>query len=145
MIGLLQRVSKATIYLNNKKANSIKNGLVVFVGIEKKDSEHNAEILLKKILKCRIFNDEKNLMNLNLGGISGELMLVPQFTLMANFEKGNRPSFSHIASKDKSNFLFHYFSDLAKQRYPHVKIGFFGEDMAVELINEGPTTFWLQA
>ncbi len=144
MIGLIQRVTSAVIYLENQKKDEIEKGLLVFVGIETNDSEKKAEKLVKKIFNYRVFPDENDQMNLNLKEISGGLMLIPQFTLLADNQKGNRPSFSNIAPVDKSTYLFEYLSSLAKKEYSLVKSGYFGKNMNIKLTNNGPATFWLQ-
>lgn len=144
MIGLLQRVTQASVAVNQKITGKIDRGLLVFVGIEKEDSTNNAERLLEKLLGYRVFTDKAGKMNLSLEDMQGGLLLVPQFTLPADTRKGMRPSFSSAASPDKGRELFDYLFAIAKNKYYRVESGVFGADMQVTLTNDGPVTFWLQ-
>lgn len=144
MIGLLQRVSRASVEINNKTIASIQAGLLVFIGIEKGDSEKQADRLLERLLGYRVFPDNEGKMNRSLTDTDGGLLLVPQFTLPADTRKGTRPGFSTAAPPEKGKQLFEYLLRTAGQRYPHVQAGEFGADMKVPLINDGPVTFWLQ-
>lgn len=145
MIGLLQRVSQASVDVNNKTIALIQCGLLVFIGIEKEDSENQADRLLERILGYRVFPDKEGRMNRSLTDTGGGLLLVPQFTLPADTRKGTRPGFSTAAPPEKGKQLFEYFLDKARQTYAHVQAGEFGADMQVSLVNDGPVTFWLQA
>lgn len=145
MIGLLQRVSQASVDVNNKTIALIQCGLLVFIGIEKEDSENQADRLLERILGYRVFPDKEGRMNRSLTDTCGGLLLVPQFTLPADTRKGTRPGFSTAAPPEKGKQLFEYFLDKARQTYAHVQAGEFGADMQVSLVNDGPVTFWLQA
>lgn len=145
MIGLLQRVSRASVDVNNKTIALIQCGLLVFIGIEKEDSENQADRLLERILGYRVFPDKEGRMNRSLTDTGGGLLLVPQFTLPADTRKGTRPGFSTAAPPEKGKQLFEYFLDKARQTYAHVQAGEFGADMQVSLVNDGPVTFWLQA
>lgn len=144
MIGLIQRVTQASVTIDGKLTASIDSGLLTLVGIEKNDSEKHAEDLIKKIISYRIFADDQDKMNLSLNDISGGLLLVPQFTLAANTEKGLRPSFSNAAPPELAKQLFNYLIDHAHEQYASVETGVFGADMKVSLTNDGPVTFWLQ-
>ncbi|HSR62255.1 MAG TPA: D-aminoacyl-tRNA deacylase [Gammaproteobacteria bacterium] len=144
MIGLLQRVSRASVDVNNKTIALIQCGLLVFIGIEKEDSENQADRLLERILGYRVFPDKEGRMNRSLTDTGGGLLLVPQFTLPADTRKGTRPGFSTAAPPEKGKQLFEYFLDKARQTYAHVQAGEFGADMQVSLVNDGPVTFWLQ-
>ncbi len=144
MIGLLQRVDFATVYVENEEIARIKQGLLVFVGVEREDTVTEADRLLSRILGYRIFSDENDKMNLSLQDINGGLLLVPQFTLPADTDKGMRPSFTPAASPKESNELFTHICAQAKQHHPIVEAGQFGADMQVSLTNNGPVTFWLQ-
>jgi D-aminoacyl-tRNA deacylase len=144
MIGLLQRVTQASVTVNNDVVSSINTGLLVLVGIEKSDSETNAERLFDKLINYRVFSDNEDKMNLSLQDIKGDLLLVPQFTLAADTQKGLRPSFSNSSPPDKARPLFEYLTEHAKQQYENVETGIFAADMKVSLINDGPVTFWLQ-
>jgi D-tyrosyl-tRNA(Tyr) deacylase len=117
---------------------------VALVAVEKEDTEKEAQRLLERILNYRIFADDKNRMNLSLRDIQGGLLLVPQFTLAADTNSGNRPSFTSAAAPDKGRQLFDYLQDLATSTYPYVQFGQFGADMQVTLVNDGPVTFTLQ-
>lgn len=144
MIGLLQRVSSASVVINEQQYASINTGLLILIGIEKEDNYPKADLLLKKLLDYRVFPDEKDKMNLSLKDISGGLLLVPQFTLAANTKSGLRPSFSSAAEPEKGRQIFEYLCEHAKENYEHTGTGVFGADMKVSLVNDGPVTFWLQ-
>jgi len=144
MIALLQRVNHADVTVDGKQIARIKQGLLVFIGIERGDSQLQADKLLKKLLAYRVFSDENDKMNLSLQDVNGGLLLVPQFTLAADTRSGLRPSFSSAASPAEGDKLFAYFCQQAKQQYNNVTTGQFGADMQVSLTNNGPVTFWLQ-
>lgn len=144
MIALLQRVSQAAVSVDNEQVAAIDKGLLVLVGIEKRDDADSARRLLERVINYRVFTDKNDKMNLALSDISGGLLLVPQFTLVADTHKGNRPSFTPAAAPDMARQLFTTTLTLAQQLYPNVCAGIFGADMQVSLINDGPVTFWLQ-
>lgn len=144
MIGLLQRVSHASVSVEGSLIGKIDRGLVVFVGIEKTDSEANADRLLQRLLGYRVFADKQNRMNLSLLDVHGGLLLIPQFTLPADTRKGMRPSFSSAASPEFGKRLFDYLLEKASESYELVEAGQFAADMQVTLTNDGPVTFWLQ-
>ena len=144
MIGLLQRVSHASVTVEGECIAKIGMGLMVLVGVEKSDSCEQAERLVKKLLEYRIFADDDGKMNQSVLDIAGEVLLVPQFTLAADTGKGKRPSFSSAAPPEQGADLFAAVVDIMSQQQPQVQTGRFGADMAVELINDGPVTFWLQ-
>ena len=144
MIGLLQRVSHASVSIEGSLIGKIDRGLVVFVGIEKNDSEANADRLLQRLLGSRVFADKQNKMNLSLLAVHGGLLLIPQFTLPADTRKGMRPSFSSAASPEFGKHLFDYLLEKASETYELVEAGQFAADMQVTLTNDGPVTFWLQ-
>ncbi len=144
MIGLLQRVTQASVTVNGDIVASIDSGLLVLIGIEKNDSEKNAERLFQKIISYRVFADDKDKMNLSLQDVQGGLLLVPQFTLPADTRKGLRPSFSSAAPPELGKQLFELLTDHAHKNYATVERGIFGADMKVGLVNDGPVTFWLQ-
>ncbi len=145
MIGLLQRVTEASVAIDKKIVGRIDQGLLVLVGVEKNDTETQANRLLERLLSYRVFPDDEDKMNLSLTDINGGLLLVPQFTLAADTQKGKRPSFSSAASPDKGQELFQYLVERAQADFPDVETGRFGEDMQVSLVNDGPVTFWLEA
>jgi D-tyrosyl-tRNA(Tyr) deacylase len=144
MIGLLQRVSSAQVSVNSNITASIGKGLLVLIGIEKGDTQRQADRLLDKLLGYRVFPDNDGKMNLSLSEVNGSLLLVPQFTLPADTKKGMRPSFSSAATPEMGEKLFEYLLLSAKQKHDIVDSGHFGTDMQVSLTNDGPVTFWLQ-
>lgn len=144
MIGLLQRVSEASVTVAGERVGAIEHGLLVLVGVERGDSETEAERLLQRLLRYRVFPDSEEKMNLSLADIGGGLLLVPQFTLPADTRKGNRPSFTPAASPQEGEQLFTYLLQQAQATHEPVAAGRFGADMQVALVNDGPVTFWLQ-
>ena len=144
MIGLLQRVQKASVSIADKTVADIDIGLLVLVGIQQTDNQTHAEKLLNKLLNYRVFADEDDKMNLSLIDINGGLLLVPQFTLAADTNKGMRPSFSNAAPPDQGKPLFEYLVEHTKNNFQRSAFGVFGADMQVSLINNGPVTFWLE-
>jgi D-tyrosyl-tRNA(Tyr) deacylase len=144
MIGLIQRVSEASVKVEGNIVGQIGRGLLVLVGVEKNDDEATSQRLLERILSYRVFPDEQGKMNLSLADIGGELLLVSQFTLVADTHKGTRPSFSSGASPEQGKVLFEYFVSKARESHSKVATGVFGADMKVSLVNDGPVTFWLQ-
>ncbi len=144
MIALLQRVLHASVTVDKKMIGEIKQGLLLFIGIEKNDNETKADRLIERFLAYRVFSDEHDKMNLSVRDINGGVLLVPQFTLAADTQKGTRPSFSSAATPELGQTLFDYVVDKTKQQYDQVATGQFAADMKVSLINDGPVTFWLQ-
>lgn len=144
MIALIQRVREARVEVDSKNIGEIQQGLLVFLGVQKNDTEQHCQRLVDKVLAYRIFADENDKMNMSVQDIDGGLLLVPQFTLAADTRNGNRPSFSSAAPPDKGEAMFNQFVALAKNRYPKIETGQFGADMQVSLINDGPVTFWLE-
>ncbi len=144
MIALLQRVTEASVEVDGAQIAAISRGLMVLLGVEKGDDEGVVQRLVDKLLKYRVFSDTEDKMNLSVQDIQGQLLLVPQFTLAANTNKGLRPSFSSAASPPEGVRLFDRFVSMAKQSNCQVQTGQFGADMKVSLVNDGPVTFWLQ-
>ncbi len=145
MIGLLQRVTQASVEVAGETVGEIGTGLLVLVGVEKCDDASCPAHLLERLLGYRVFPDEAGRMNRSLQDIGGGLLLVPQFTLAADTHKGTRPSFSSAAPPEVGKALFDEMLCLARERHPHhVASGVFGADMKVSLVNDGPVTFWLQ-
>lgn len=144
MIGLLQRVTHASVTVDNKVVGEIGKGLLVLVGVQKQDTEQSVERLIDRLLGYRVFPDEQGKMNLGLKEINGGLLLVPQFTLAADTKKGMRPSFSSAAPPEKGEQMFIHLVELARQQYQDVETGVFGADMQVALTNDGPVTFLLE-
>ncbi len=143
MISLLQRVSEASVTVDNQEIGRIGRGLLILLCAEKNDTEKEADILLNRLLSYRVFSDENDKMNLSITAIGGELLIVPQFTLAADTKSGTRPSFSPAAAPDIGKKLFDYFVTQAKLKLPGIQTGQFGADMKVSLTNDGPVTFWL--
>jgi D-tyrosyl-tRNA(Tyr) deacylase len=144
MIALLQRVTQASVEVDNKSIAAINEGLLVLLGVEKGDSEIEAEKLVKRIINYRVFSDNAGKMNLSVKDIKGEVLLVPQFTLPADTQKGSRPSFTPAASPQDGKYLFEHSVSYMQQIHGSVATGQFGADMQVSLVNNGPVTFWLQ-
>lgn len=144
MIGLIQRVTQASVTVAGEQIASINQGLLVLIGVERNDTHLQVQRLADKLLNYRVFSDNSDKMNLSLTDIEGELLLVPQFTLAADTRKGLRPSFTPAASPELGKQMFDELVKLTRQRYPHVQCGQFGADMQVSLTNDGPVTFWLQ-
>jgi len=144
MIALIQRVSQACVRVGGGEVGAIGRGVLALVCAERGDSEREADALLQKLLALRLFADPQGRMNLSLGDVAGELLLVPQFTLAADTSSGTRPSFTPAAPPAEGRRLFDYFLAQARARMPSVAAGIFGAGMQVELTNDGPVTFWLQ-
>ena len=149
MIALLQRVSEASVLVNENSSNakitgSIGVGILALVAVEKGDTEAQADRLLQRILAYRIFADDTGRMNLNLRQVQGELLLVSQFTLAANTNSGNRPSFTAAADPEAGRRLFDHLLDAARRELGNVPSGSFGAHMKVSLVNDGPVTFILR-
>ena len=145
MIALLQRVLEAEVRVDAAVVASIKRGLLVFIGVRPDDDAAVAQKLLDRVLKYRVFGDDHGRMNLNLGQIDGDLLLVPQFTLAADTRHGLRPGFSTAAAPDLGRRLFEGLIAAARAQHPRVECGVFGANMQVALVNDGPVTFWLEA
>lgn len=143
MLGLIQRVKKASVSVNNEITGEIQQGILLLLGIQKNDTEETANKLIDKILAYRIFSDESNKMNCNVQQIEGGVLVVSQFTLAANTKKGLRPSFSSAAPPAQAETLYDYFVAQMRSKHPHVATGMFAADMQVSLINDGPVTFML--
>jgi len=144
MIALIQRVSSASVNINQQTIASIQKGLLVLVGFQPKDSQQQIDKLLHKITHYRIFEDAEEKMNLSVTDINGELLIVPQFTLAADTRKGLRPGFSTAANPEDGKHLFQDFLTTANKLFPKVQQGEFGANMDVSLTNTGPATFWLE-
>jgi D-tyrosyl-tRNA(Tyr) deacylase len=145
LIALLQRVSEARVEVAGQLAAGIGRGLLVLVGVRPADDEASSLRLLDRLLKYRVFADEVGKMNLNLQQISGDLLLVPQFTLAADTRHGLRPGFSSAAPPEQGKRLFELLVGAAKSRHSPVSSGVFGAHMRVSLTNDGPVTFWLES
>lgn len=141
MLGLIQRVSSASVAIDGKIQGQIDQGLVLLLGIQKNDTEDNADRLLHKVLNYRLFSDSAAKMNLSLKNINGGLLVISQFTLAADTNKGLRPSFSSAAPPDQAESLYDYFLARARTQHINLSCGIFAADMQVSLCNDGPVTF----
>ena len=144
MKAVLQRVAHCTVHVKEQCISSIGKGLLIFLGIEREDTLEKAKPLCKKIANLRIFEDEQGKMNLSIMDISGEIMVVSQFTLLADTQKGNRPSFIKAAPPEIAKPLIEEFCEQLQGYGLLVKQGLFGAHMQVELLNDGPVTIWLE-
>ncbi len=144
MIGLLQRVTTASVVVEGKTIGQIERGLLVLVAVHRDDSEQDVARLAERILSYRVFPDADERMNRSVTDENLGLLLVPQFTLAADTKKGTRASFTKAAAPDKGEDYFGQLVDICRQRLNTVETGQFGANMQVRLINDGPVTFWLE-
>ncbi len=142
---VLQRVKEASVEVDGEAVGKIGQGICLLVGIERGDSEQDAQYLAKKVVELRIFPDKEGKMNLSLQDVEGEILAVSQFTLVGSVRKGRRPSFDKAESPEEAERLFSFFVGLIKQRGIKVETGVFQALMEVHLINDGPVTFFLQS
>lgn len=140
MIAVLQRINNATVYADGVLSGTVGRGLYVLLGVEKGDGKHDAELLSEKISKLRIFCDDNGKMNLSVMDIDGEVMVVSNFTLSANYSHGNRPDYFSAAAPDIANELYEYFVKLISQKVKNTQTGKFGADMRTEMSTDGPVT-----
>ena len=145
MIALLQRVTSAAVSVDGERVAEIGHGLLVLIGVEKQDNAAKAARMVERILGYRIFADAEGKMNLNVCDVDGGVLLVPQFTLAADTGKGMRPSFSRAADTETGRAMFDTVVDIMQRNTGRVQQGRFGADMSVQLVNDGPVTFWLQS
>ena len=143
MKALTQRVSKADVTVEGQSAGRINDGLLVLLGVGREDTEKEADLLAEKIVNLRIFEDENARMNRSLADINGELLVVSQFTLMADTKKGRRPSFVNAAPPEQADRLYMVFVEKAREKGIKTETGTFGAMMEVSLINRGPVTIML--
>ena len=141
MIAVVQRVKSASVKVDKKIISTIENGYLILLGIAKDDIKADAEFLADKIATFRIFSDDKKKMNLSILDIKGSILVVSQFTLCSNWQKGHRPNFTSSAKPEKAESLYLYFSKLLMDKKIPVQRGQFGAMMDVELVNDGPVTF----
>ena len=142
---LLQRVSKASVIINSNNFSSINKGLLVFLGIQTKDTLKDVQYLTHKLINLRIFNDDDGLMNLSVLDKQYSIMLISQFTLYGNCKKGNRPSFINAEKPKKAKALYQLFIDELKKYNINLETGKFGVNMTVNLTNSGPVTLWIDS
>jgi D-tyrosyl-tRNA(Tyr) deacylase len=143
MIGLLQRVTEASVSVDGESIAAIGRGILVLVGVEKGDTQENCRRLAERLLSYRVFPDRDGRMNLSVCGIDGGILLVPQFTLAADTRKGTRASFTPAAPPGSASLLFDRLVGEIRGRHAETATGIFGADMQVALVNDGPVTFWL--
>ena len=144
MKGLIQRVKRASVTIEGELYSQINAGILVLLGVEKGDSEENADKLAEKLVKLRIFEDENRKMNKSIKDITGEILVVSQFTLAGDCKKGTRPSFDKAELPQRANQLYEYFISRLKNLGIKTQTGSFGAMMDIELINDGPVTFMLE-
>ena len=140
MIAVIQRVNNATVFADGELSGSIEQGLYILLGVAKGDTEEDARLLAEKISKLRIFSDANGKMNLSVMDIDGEVMVVSNFTLNANYSHGNRPDYFASAAPEDANELYEYFKELMKTKTKKLASGVFGADMRTEMSTDGPVT-----
>ena len=145
MIALLQRVSQASVRIDDKEIAAIAAGLLVLVGVQPEDDDSRSRRLLERVLGYRVFADTQGKMNLSLRDTGGGLLLVPQFTLAADTRSGSRASFTTAAPPERARIMFEGLVQQARAAHAVVGSGVFGAEMQVTLVNDGPVTFWLEA
>jgi len=145
MRAVIQRVNRASVTIHSRLFSTIDRGILVFLGVEKDDSETDADYILEKTINLRIFEDDQEKMNLSLLDIYGEMMVVSQFTLLGNCMKGRRPSFIRAEEPSKANLLYEYLVCQAKPKVKKLATGRFQETMQIEFINNGPVTLLLDS
>ena len=145
MILILQRCSEANVSVSKRIIGEINKGLVIFIGVEKRDDEKIVSRLVDKIINLRIFNDNKNKMNKSIIDIKGSILAISQFTLCGDLKRGRRPSFVNAAGPESAKNLYQYFIKELINKNICVKSGEFGANMSVSLINDGPATFYLDS
>lgn len=141
---LVQRVSSAKVDVGFKTVGKINKGFLVLIGVTHTDTKEIADYLVKKLCNLRVFKDENSKMNLSIKDVDGELLIVSQFTLYADCQHGNRPSFVNSAKPDMANELYEYFVERCRREVKNVETGIFGADMKVSLLNDGPVTIMLE-
>lgn len=146
---VIQRVSEASVTVDDQVVGQIGKGFLVLIGVSQADIENDAQVIadkmVKKLIGLRIFEDENGKTNLDLKSVSGSLLLISQFTLYADCKKGNRPSFINAGTPEKANEIYEYIIELCRQEVPMVETGIFGADMKVQLLNDGPFTIILDS
>ena len=142
---VIQRVANAKVDVEGKTVGQIKKGFLVLLGIKEGDTKEQADFLVRKLINLRVFEDDNGKMNLSLGQVNGELLIISQFTLYGEcIKSGNRPSFSDAAKPDTAIPLYEYFIEECKKQVKNVQTGIFGADMKVSLLNDGPVTILIE-
>ena len=142
---LVQRVSQASVTVEDQTIGSIGKGFLVLAGISGTDTEEIADKMIRKLIGLRIFEDQNGKTNLDIKTVNGQLLIISQFTLYADCKKGNRPSFIHAGAPDMANQLYQYIIQQCRQEIEVVEEGSFGAEMKVSLLNDGPFTIWLDS
>lgn len=142
---VVQRVTEASVTVDNTVTGAIDSGFLVFIGVSDTDTTEIADKMIKKLLNLRIFKDENDKVNLPLKEVDGQLLLVSQFTLYADCRKGNRPSFIKAGKPDFANEMYEYIIEKCRETVPKVETGIFGADMKVRMLNDGPFTILLDS
>ena len=137
---VIQRVSEANVKVEGTIVGNISHGLLLLIGIDEEDTQSDADWLIQKVLNLRIFGDENGKLNLSVKDVEGEILCISQFTLIADYKKGNRPSFIKAAKPDVAIPLFEYFKEEIAKSGLKIESGIFGADMKVSLLNDGPVT-----
>ena len=145
MKAVVQRVTHASVKVDGEIKGQIGQGFLILLGVGQNDTEEDADRLVNKIVKLRIFSDENDKINLSLADVGGSLLVISQFTLYADCRKGNRPNFIQAGKPDEAKRLYEYFVSQCKKQVPVVEKGVFGADMKVELLNDGPFTIILDS
>jgi D-tyrosyl-tRNA(Tyr) deacylase len=145
LIALIQRVTRARVLVGGRITGEIGKGLLALIAVQRDDTEVEADRLLERVLNYRVFDDTEGKMNLSVRDVQGGLLLVSQFTLAADTRKGNRPGFSPAAAPEEGRRLFDHLVAAARAAHTETATGEFGAHMEVELVNDGPVTFWLSA
>ena len=140
MIAVIQRAASAAVRVEGACVGAIGQGLLVLLGVAEEDTEQDAALLAAKILRLRIFCDDADKMNLSVTDVGGNILVVSNFTLLANYRRGNRPDFMRAAPPAKAEALYLHFTDLLRRELPEVQNGVFGAEMQVELLGDGPIT-----
>ncbi|MCK4265129.1 D-tyrosyl-tRNA(Tyr) deacylase [Candidatus Babeliales bacterium] len=144
MKAIIQRVTSASVDIDNKEIASINNGMLILLGIHKNDTEKESNYIIKKLINLRIFSDENNLMNKSIVEVGGEILIVSQFTLYGSVKKGNRPSFTETMPPKEAEEFYNKFIKQLKANFP-TKTGKFGAYMKVKLVNDGPITILIDS
>lgn len=142
---LIQRVRHASVEVDGQIIGQIQKGFLVFIGVSQEDTQEIADKMIRKLIGMRIFEDQNGKTNLSLEDVSGELLLISQFTLYANCKKGNRPSFIKAGAPELANTLYEYIISECQKQIPVVQSGSFGADMKISLLNDGPFTVMLDS